>query len=125
MPAQPKLAGKAASEVRFPTWDELVAEAQGPNPVTPYRIPFSEDEVIEIPVPDGARYLDIVDAQRRGDVVALMEALFPDRKVRAKMQTKLKGAPFEIVDLIGAKAMRHFYGLNIETEEKSGNSPAS
>lgn len=114
-----------SKDVRFPTWDELVEEARPSGEQPPYQIPFGPDDVVEIERPDGDRYLRIIDAQRRGDAVALMAGLFPDDKVRDKVRAKMKGADFEIVDLLGSKAMRYFYGLNIETEAKTGNSPAS
>lgn len=116
----------------FPTWDELVAEAAVESGADSgdfrdsYIIPMgdAEDDVV-IERFDGDRYLKIIDAQRRGDAVAIMEGLFPDKTVRERVRIKMRGAPFEIVDVLGNKVIRYFYGLSIQREEQSGNSPAS
>lgn len=127
-PTKPQLATKAASEVRFPTWDELVAEATIELP--PYQLTLppvgdKEPEVIEIPVFSGEQYIQIVHAQRIGDAVGLFEAVFPDLKDRGKVIKALKGVHFPFFDKFTTKVLRYFYGLGIETEETSGNSPAS
>jgi hypothetical protein len=123
-PAGPK---KAAT--KFPGWDELAAEAtrtaETAGSMEPYQLPLDENDIVEIQRFDGESYLRFIDSQRRGDVVGLMEAMFPDDKTRARVAAKMKGVPFEIVDTLGNKVLRHFYGLSISTEEKSGNSPAS
>lgn len=122
MPAQPKL---ATASPKFPTWDQMVAEANGRTPEDVYLLPFSEDDVVEIPCPDGDRYLDLVDGQRRGDAMKVMESLFPDKDDRAKVRSKMRGVHFDIVDMLATNVLRHYYGLSIVPEEKSGNSDAS
>jgi hypothetical protein len=37
----------------------------------------------------------------------------------------MKGVHFPIMDRLATKVLRYFYGLGIEIEETSGNSPAS
>lgn len=123
MPAKPKLATDAASEVRFPTWDELVAESKIDLP--PYQLPLPSGEVIEVPVFSGEQYIQIVHAQRIGDAVGLFEAVFPDVKTRGKVIGALKTVHFPFFDKLTTKMLRYFYGLGIETEEQAGNSPAS
>lgn len=123
MPAKPRTALKEASEVRFPTWDEMVAEAT--IETGPYKLPMPDGEIIEIPVFDGDTYLEIIQAQRTGDAGALFELLFPDRADQTRVRKAMKGAHFAIIDVLSAKVLRHFYGLSIETEEQEGNSPAS
>lgn len=122
-------AGPKTASVSFPGWDELVAEAtrtaEKAGSSEPYRLPLSDTEVIEIERFNGSAYLDVIDAQRRGDVVGIMEAMFPDKAVRLRVKAKMAGAPLEIVDTLADKVLRHFYGMSIATEEKSGNSPAS
>jgi hypothetical protein len=123
----PRTEGKTSST--FPGWDELVAEAtrtaETAGSMESYELPLGENDVVYIERFDGDRYLDFIDAQRRGDSATLMEAMFPDKAVRDRVRIKMRGAPFEIVDVLGAKVIRHFYGLSIETEERSGNSDAS
>lgn len=123
-------AGPKTKAPSFPAWDALVAEAtrtaEKAGSMEPYLLPFSENDVVEIQRFSGDRYLDFIDAQRRGDVVGLMENMFPDKVVRARVKAKMGGAPLEIVDLLADKVLRHFYGMNIATEEKQpGNSAAS
>lgn len=145
MPPRPKLATKAASEteVRFPTWDDLVGEAT--IDLDPYQLPLPETSeeyvdaagrkktrtvaatTIEIPVFDGDRYMEIVQAQRVGNAAAILEAMFPDKKdlTRVRLAMKASAAHFPIVDVLASRVLRYFYGLSIETEEKAGNSQAS
>lgn len=130
MPARPKLVD-ASDTTRFPTWDELVSEAtvdlppyQLPMPVDP-NDPDAEPRIIEIPVLDGDHYIDLVDAQRRGDIVGVFRALFENDEDRALVRRHMKGVHFPIMDKLATKVIRYFYGLSIEAEERSGNSPAS
>jgi hypothetical protein len=123
MPARPKTALKEASETRFPTWDELVAEATIDK--EPYQLPLPDGTVMEIPCPSGDTYIDIVRAQRTGNAVAIFEALFPDSVEQGKMRrlfrgTKEKPVHFPIIDVLSSKVLRYYYGLSIEAEE-SGN----
>ena len=53
MPARPKLAASAAKEVRFPSFDELAADAAERSPDQPYLLPL-KNTTIEIDL-DGAR----------------------------------------------------------------------
>jgi hypothetical protein len=121
MPARPRTALKAASEVqRFPTWDELVAEATIDLP--PYQLPLPDGKTIEIPCPDGDKYLDLVAAQRQGNAVGIFQALFPDSVEQIKMRklfrgTKEKPVHFTIIDVLAGKVLRYYYGLGIETQE--------
>lgn len=123
----PRTEGKAAT--KFPGFEDLLAEAQRTSETAgktePYELPFGEDDVVLIERFDADTYLDFIDAQRRGDSAAIMVAMFPDKKVRERVRIKMRGAPFEIVDVLATKVIRHFYGLSIETEERSGNSGAS
>jgi hypothetical protein len=123
MPARPKTALKEASETRFPTWDELVAEATIDLP--DYQLPLPDGTAIAIPCPDGDKYIDIVRAQRTGNAVAIFEALFPDNVDQGKMRklfrgTKEKPVHFPIIDVLCSKVLRYYYGLSIQSEE-SGN----
>lgn len=113
------------ADAGFPTWDSMVAEARSQvAEITPYRIPFG-DKTIEIPVPDGIRYMEIVEAQRRGNARDALLALIENDMDRAYVIAKMRGVEWPIIDVITAKALRHFYGLPIEVEEKAGNSPGS
>ena len=123
-PRAPKLATKEASEVRFPTWDELVAEATVDK--EPYQLPLPDGSVIEIPCPTGDMYLDLVAAQRVGDANGIFQALFPDNVEQVKMRklfrgTKERPVHFPIIDVLAGKVLRYYYGLSIESQEKSGN----
>lgn len=122
-PQSPKLAGKAASEVRFATWDEMVAEATVDLP--PYEVPFGGDDVMTIPVPDGERYLLLVAAQRRGDAVGILDNLVPDKKDRERLKVKMRGVHFPIIDTLAGKVLSYYFGLGTGVEAESGNSPAS
>lgn len=112
----------------FPTWDSLVADAVVDLPV--YQLPLGDigeekDVVVEIPVPDGASYLRILDAQRRGDSAVILRELVKDEADRTRIVVKMAGAPFPIVDTLTGKVLRYYYGLSIVSEEKSGNSSGS
>lgn len=127
-PSAPKLAGKAASEVRFPTWDELAAEATIDMPL--YELPLGvtakgEPDVVEIPIPDGASYLKIVRAQRTGDANVIFDELFPDELVRERVRVKMRGVHFPIIDVLVGNVLSYYYGVGLQVEAKSGNSPAS
>jgi hypothetical protein len=130
-PRKPQLATAAAAQTEvssFPGWDALVAEAQeqgAHRPKDPYVLPLPTGKAVEIPPLDADRYLAITAAQRRGDTSAIFEALFPDSKDRIRVRTALKGAPFDMVDVVAGKVLRYFFGLGIESQEKAGNSPAS
>lgn len=128
----------------FPTWDELVAEANVDIP--PYQLPLpeitgpdgevvQEAEVIEIPVPDGGKYVAISMAEARGDAAAILLELFPDNATRTRVVRALRGAHFPIVGVISRKVLRHFYGMPIvdrelteegaeQAEEEAGKSDA-
>lgn len=122
----PKLATKAASEVSFPTWDDLVAEATPEQQLTPYWIPFDKDgDGVSVPCPDGPQYLEIVAAQQVGDGNRILKAMISDDHDRARVIAKMRGVHFGIVDTLTSKILRYYYGLSIETEVAEGNSPAS
>jgi hypothetical protein len=123
MPARPKLAAKEASEVTFPTWDELVAEARIDKP--DYILPLPDGSVLTIPCPSGDAYIDLVRAQRTGNAVAVLEALLPDSIEQGKLRRALRGTKekpvhFPIIDVIAGKVLRYYFGLSIASEE-SGN----
>lgn len=129
-PRKPRLAD--TSDSMFPTWDDLVAEANIDKP--PYQLPLPAvgkipAEVVEIDVPSGEAYLSIVEAQSRGDSGAILRHLLPDPKKRQRVVTGLAGAHFPIVDVIATKVLRYFYGLSIaplgDTEDGPGKQPAS
>lgn len=111
---------------KFATWDEMVAEANSQaEGIEDYPLEMGPDDVIQIPFPDGARYIAIVAAQRTGDAGGILDNLIPDKTDRLRVVTKMRGVKFPIVDVLASKVLRHFYGLPIQTEEKSGNSPGS
>jgi hypothetical protein len=123
MPAKPKLATVAASETEavFPTWDELVAEANIDKP--DYQLPLPDGSTITIPCPSGDAYIELVQAQRTGNAVAVLEALVPDNvemiKIRRAMKgTKEKPVHFPIIDTIAGKVLRYYFGLSIQSEEQ-------
>lgn len=122
----PKLATKAASETRFPTWEELVAEAnEDAAQVDPYQIPIGENDVIIVPFPDGPRYMEILQGQRYRDAKMIIENLIPDAHDRARIIAKMRGVHFNIIDVLSSKILRHYYGLGVTSEAAEGNSPAS
>lgn len=114
-----KLSAADVSSPAFPTWDDLVAEAHDQADLPPYQLPLPGGEVIEVPVFDGQRYLDIVRAQRRGDGPAVMEALFPDVAERTQVIAAMKGVHWVIVDVLAAKILRYFYGLDVAPKPRS------
>lgn len=120
-PASPKLAKASA----FPTWDDLVAESTPEEQLAPYQLPFDEGDVVTIPCPDGARYLDILHGQSTGDGRLIIESLIPDVADRTRVIDRMRGVHFGIVDTLTSKVLRYYYGLSIETEAQAGNSPAS
>lgn len=133
-PRKPQLATAAAASTSssFPTWDQLVAEATLDKP--PYQLPLPATEVdgrkhretvLEIDVPDGDRYLDLSAAQRRGDAIGVLQALFPDLADQARVRAAMRGVHFPIVDVLAGKVLSHFFGLSIVSEQTSGNSTAS
>lgn len=112
----------------FPTWDSLVADSQVDLPT--YQLPLGQigeekDVVVEIPCPDGASYIRILDAQRRGDSAMLLREMVKDEGDRSRIIGKMNGVPFPIVDTLTGKVLRYYYGLSIVSEEKSGNSSGS
>jgi hypothetical protein len=112
-PRKPKLvAASGNSTSSFPTWDDLVAEAHESADMPPYQLPLPSGTV-EIPVLKGDRYLNLVAAQRRGDAPGVLDALFPDPRNRAKVVAAMKGADWTIVDVMSAKVLRYFYGLDV------------
>lgn len=130
MPARPKLAAKEASEteVRFPTWDDLAAEAFIDKP--PYQLPLPDGSTMVIPCPSGDAYVELVRAQRTGDAVAILEALMPDNVEQIKLRKAMRGTKetpvhFPIIDVIAGKVLRYYFGLSIEPQVASGNSQAS
>lgn len=134
MPASPK-----SGATKFPTWDSLVAEAQSTvEGIETYQLPLGrvermvgrktvveDDVVVEIPCPDGANYITIIQGQRVGDSPRILQAMIPDDTDRARVIAAMGGVPWPIVDVLTSKVLRHYYGLSIETEEKSGNSNGS
>jgi hypothetical protein len=121
MPARPKLAKVEAGEVKFPTWDELVAEATIDK--DDYVLPLPNGATVTIPCPSGDAYIELVRAQRTGNAVAVLEALVPDNvdmlKIRNAMRgTKEQPVHFPIIDVIAGKVLRYYYGLSIESEEQ-------
>lgn len=123
MPAQPKLAGAAASKYKFATWDEMVAEATVDVP--PYEIPMDPEnpaDVIVIPCPDGDKYVDITRAQLRGDAALMLEAMVPDAHDRERLRIKMRGIHFNIIDVITSNVLRHYLGLTKVDTEDPGNS---
>lgn len=117
---------KNTAASKYATWDEMVSEARTQvKDIGPYPLELGEDDVVQIPMPDGARYIEIVTAQRFGDAGGIMDNLIPDKIDRTRVLTKMRGAPFPIVDVLASKVLRHFYGLPIRTEEQAGNSTGS
>jgi hypothetical protein len=135
-PRKPRTAQKQAEAVGtpFPTWDELTAEANVDKP--PYQLPLPDGTVVEIPVPSGAAYLTIVDAQKRGDASTIFRVMFPASE-QAKMEIHFSKVHFPIMDVIANKVLGYFYGLDNyasitdgsndedEAEEAAGESDGS
>lgn len=118
-PRAPKLATAEAAEVRFPTWDELVAEATIDK--EDYQLPLPDGSVLTIPCPSGDAYINLVRAQRTGDAVGVLEALLPDNVEQGKLRRALRGTKekpvhFPIIDVIAGKVLRYYFGLSIESE---------
>lgn len=129
MPAAPK------ADTSLSTWDQMVADAHSMvEEIGPFQLPLGDITIdgkteknvtVDIPCPDGVNYLLIVQAQRAGNVPLLLDSLIPDHEDRQRVISKMTGVPWPIVDVLAGKVLRHYYGLSIEVEEKSGNSPSS
>lgn len=117
---------KNTAASKYATWDEMVSEARTQvDDIGDYPLSFGADDVVNIPFPDGVRYIGIVAGQRAGDAGAIINNLIPDEADRIRVLNKMRGVPFTIVDVLASKVLRHFYGLPIQTQEKAGNSLGS
>lgn len=110
-------------EVRFPTFEELAADARNDSPEDPYLLPI-KDKVIEITL-DGDRFLTLSTARRLGDYEGMYEALFTDKSDRALVRAAFKKAPPLMVDRLVGNVLSYFYGNGLQIEAAEGNSPAS
>jgi len=130
-PRKPKLVDV---DPMFPTWDSLVAEAHVDLPV--YKIGHP-DGPIEIPCPDGANYIKLVEANKTMDAHGIFEALFPlegppegwepeinaygdpipwrdetGEAKRDRMRKLFAGADFPIYDVLAGKVIRYYFGVS-------------
>jgi hypothetical protein len=135
-PRKPRTAMKQAEVdgTPFPTYDELVAEAHIDKP--PYQLPLPDKTVLEIPVPSGAAYLTLVDAQKRGDASTVFRVLVPADE-QPRMQIHFSNAHFPIMDVLANRVLGYYYGLDNyvsitdgsadedEAEEAAGESDGS
>lgn len=120
MPESPKPATS-----KFPTWDSMVADAYSSvDAIKTYEIPFSEDDVVKVPWPDGEQYVVILDGQRRGDAGQILNAMIKDDADRQHVVEKMRGVPFTIVDILTSKVIRHYYGLSLEIEAAKPGNPS-
>lgn len=125
---KPSRAAGAVEASAFPTWDDLVSEAHSSADMPPYQLalpPLADGKPrhLTIEVPDGARYIDLIRAQRRGDAPGMIEALFPDAQDRVQFTLASRGADWTIVDVVVTKVLRYFYGLDtyVEKRDDAGN----
>ena len=135
-PRKPRTAPKQAKVdgVPFPTWDELAGEANVDKP--PYQLPLpavkyrdidgrqktDPARVLEIPIPSGAAYLTLVDAQKRGDASTVFRVLFPPEE-QPRMENHLALAHFPIMDVIANKVLGYYYGLDNYVSVTDGSQP--
>lgn len=142
-PKKPSLVKPESSSVLFPTWDSLVAEAHVDLPVYSISHP---DGPIDIPCPDGANYIKLVEANKTLDAHGIFEALFPladppedweplqnafgddipwrdeiGEAKRTRMRKLFKNADFPIYDVLASKVIRYYFGVSGST----GKSQAS
>jgi hypothetical protein len=107
----------------FPTWDDLVAEAHEAADMPPYQIPLPRGKVVEIPVLKGDQYLDLLRANRSGNAPAALDAMFPDPRDRATVVAAMGSADWTIVDVLSAKVLRYFYGLDVSPKKRNPEVP--
>lgn len=119
-PARPKM---PLDTSKFPSFDELAADARKGAPEDPYLLPIGDD-VHEINL-DADGYMLITRAQLVGDYETMFNALFPDVKERAIVRARMKGAPPMFVDRLVGNVLAYYYGQGLQVEAAKGNSRAS
>jgi len=125
-PRTPKLAADAAADYRFPSIEDLIADAAKATEDLPdYVLPLGGEHVITVPRPDGATYLQVLAAQRRGAEDLMLQLLIPDKGDHKALLLKMKGAPMRLADTIIGNILSYYYGTGLLSEAREGNSPAS
>src|SRR3954454_23242910 len=106
MPTRPRLATAAAAETQFPTFNEILAEAN--EGVENYRLPITDDEVLVIPCPTGDQMKAFGLATRNMDDEAAALAIFGEHADRILELTG--GEKFYVRAIILGRVMKH-YGM--------------